>query len=264
MPHTYTFNPPVRCKGGPTLTIRFKDPLLEGKLSSKVLHGSQTPYRKSREVENLLDDVTFRVKPATTTDTILMLSLGLTEGRGTKFEFSHGHTHSTNELMSPDVLLAHSGAEGGGRMVQIAVMEELRVLAVTLLRELGYPSYLSAIQAADGTTVSGLLVMGQDSAQSFIINGNHPTVSQLTVFDDSEVVDILRLLRARNGLRLLFNEVKDGSRISSADQERYRILISEFAAGAVSAHHLVNIVEDVFLAFAERFPELIGPKKNMC
>lgn len=261
MAHTYAFNPPVRCRGGPVLALRLGDPMLEKTLSGRILQGAQAPYRRSRDVENLLDDITFRVKPATRTDALLMVSLGLSAGRKTKFEFSHGHTHRTGELMSPDVLLSHSGAEGG-RTVQIAVMEELRVLAVALLRELGYSSYLSVIRAADGTAVSGLVVISDDSAQSFVINGNHPALSELTVFEDSEALDILRLLRARNGLRLLFDEIKDGSRISSAEEARYRHLISEFAVSAQSAHHLVTLVEEVFVAFAERFPELLAPKRS--
>jgi hypothetical protein len=263
MPHTYTFDPPVRCKGGPALTIRFKDPLLEKTLASKMVQGHETPYRKSRDVENLLDDISFGVKPARLNDGILMVSLGLSQGLGTKFEFSRSHTHSTTEPMYPDVLLAHSTAEDSGRIVKVSVMDELNILAVALLRELGQPSYLSAIHAADGSCISGLVVISGESIQSFIISGSHPSVSKLTIYEDNEVVDVLRLLRAHNGLRLLFYEIKDSSRISSFDQERFNRLMSEFAVGAESAHHLVNVVEGVFLAFVKRFPELIGTKERL-
>jgi hypothetical protein len=240
-----------------------KDPLLEKTLASGVMDAHETPYRKSRDVENLLDDISFGVKRAGLNDSILMVSLGLGRGLGTKFEFSRSHTHSTTEPMHPDILLAHSTAEDGGQVVKVSVMDELNVLAVTLLRELGQSSFLSAIHAADGSCISGLAVINSEAIQSFIISGSHPSVSKLTIYQDREVTEILRLLRAHNGLRLLYDELKERSRPGSSEAERYHRLISEFAIGAESAHHLVDIIQDVFVAFASRFPELIGPKKNI-
>lgn len=261
MPHTLAFNPPVRGKGGPLLHLHLREPLLEleKKLSSGKIAGPETPYRKSRDVENLLDDITFGIR-APSIDPALVVSLGLNQGKGTPFELSRGHIHRTSEAMRPDVLLGHSSAEDSGQKVQVAVVDELSVLAVALLRELGRDSYLSTIRSADGSAVSGIAILSGGKLDSFIIYGNHPTVSELTVFEDKEALDVLRLLRANNGLRKLFDEIKDRPHPSSMDEERFRFLMGEFAQGALSAHHLVRLVEEVFLAFADRFPGLLSSK----
>lgn len=264
MPHTYTFNPPVRGnKAGPLLRIRLCEPLLDKTLSEARMPIHSGPYRKSRDVENLLDDITFRIRPKSGDDALLMVSLGLAiPGRGTKFEPSPLHIHSSPMTMSPDVLLAHS-ADEDKRIVKISAMDELSVLAVALLRELGEKSYLSSIQSAEGGSYSGLAVLDDETVKSFIISGSHPSVSKLTIFEDSEVADLLRLLRAHNGLRQLFLDLRDSNTISTIDRERYHNLILEFALGARSAHHLVRLAEEIFIAFTERFPELLGPGKDL-
>lgn len=264
MPHTFAFNPPVRGRGGPLLHLRTKEPLLdlEKSLEARRLAGPESPYRKSREVENLLDDITFGIR-SPSMDPALMVSLGLNAGRGTSFELSRGHIHNTDAAMRPDILLGHSSAEGPPHTVKVAVVDELSVLAVTLLRELGKTSYLSTIRTDAGSTVSGIAILSDGKMDSFIIYGNHPPVSELTVFEDKEALDVLRLLRAHNGLRKLFDEVKDSSVLSGSDEARYRFLIGEFAKGALSAHHLVRVVEEIFVAFTERFPALIGDKGSL-
>ncbi|MEW6722274.1 MAG: hypothetical protein AB1324_03365 [Candidatus Micrarchaeota archaeon] len=259
MPHTLQFHPPVRGKGGPLLRLRVKEPLEElgRELSSKIIEGPETPYRKSRDVENLLDSVTFGFRQA---DPLLMLSLGLDSGvKGAPFELARGHIHSASEPMRPDVLLGHSSAEGGAT-VRIAIMEELSVLAATMLRELGKDCYLSVIHSADGANLSGIALISDGTIESFVIRGNHPTVSGLTIFDDREALNVLLLLRAHNGLRKLFLEVKDKSGLSSSDMERYKRLMADFAVGAESAHHLVRIVEEVYVAFSSRFPDALSQK----
>ncbi len=55
--------------------------------------------------------------------------------------------------------------------------------------------------------------------------------------------------------------MKDKSRLASGDLERYKELMAGFATGAGSAHHLVRLVEDVYIAFASRFPDVM-PNKN--
>jgi hypothetical protein len=266
MPHTYAFNPPVRGNWrGPLLKIQLKDPLLEKTLSLGKIEGPGTPYRKSADVENLLDDLTFR-RSASGQDGLLLISLALVHGvlppGSTAFDIEHGHIHNTNQPMYPDVLLGHSAREEGGRIVKIAVEDELGILAVSLLRELGYPTYLSAVETPAGTTISGFVILKDDEIRSMVIRKSHPYVSKLMIFDDGDAVNVLRLLHARNGLRRLFEEMKDRS-MRSADEERYRFLMGEFALGAASAHHLVRPVEEIFVAFAERFPELLRPKEAL-
>lgn len=259
MPHTIAFNPPVRGKGGPLLRLHLKEPLHElGRtLSSRRMEGPDTPYRRNRDLDNLLDDITFGIRPK---DPVLIVSLGIEAGaRGTAFEYSRAHVHRSGEAMRPDVLLGHSAAEGEGK-VTIAIMEELSILAATMLRELGKDCYLSVIRSADGTNASGIALIADGRLDSFTIRGNHPAVSSLTIFDDAEALDVLRLLRAHNGLRLLYDEVKDQSRLASADMERYQRLMADFAVGAGSAHHLVRLVEDVYVAFASRFPDTLPNK----
>jgi hypothetical protein len=237
-----------------------KEPLHElGRtLLSRRMDAPDTPYRGNHDIDNLLDNITFGVRPK---DPVLVVSLGLDAGaRGTAFEFCQTHVHRSGEMMRPDALLGHSSAEGGGN-VKIAIMEELSILAATMLRELGKDCYLSVIRSADGANLSGIALISEGRLDSFTIRGNHPPVSSLTIFEDAEALNVLRLLRAHNGLRLLYDEVKDKSRLASADLERYKGLMADFAIGAGSAHHLVRLVEDVYLAFASRFPDVM-PDKN--
>jgi len=260
MSHTISFNPPVRGKGGPLLRLYMKEPLHElGKaLASKRMDSGDTPYRRNLDLDNLLDNITFGVRPK---DPVLVVSLGLEAGaRGTGFEYCRSHVHRSGMMMRPDVLLAHSHSEGGAN-VKIAIMEELSILAATMLRELGKDCYLSVIRSADGADLSGIALISDGRLDSFTIRGNHPAVSSLTIFDDAEALNVLRLLRAHNGLRLLYDAVKDKSRLATGDLERYRELMADFAVGAGSAHHLVQLVEDVYIAFASRFPDVM-PNKN--
>jgi hypothetical protein len=257
MPHAFAFDPPVRGnRRGPLLKIQLKAPLTDSSLTSRAFPVPDTPYRKSRDVENLLDDIAFRTRPAEKDDALLIVSLGLVQGK-TRFDPSPNHVHNTDELMRPDVLIGHSSGEGAGRIVKIAVMDELCILAATLLRELGQASYLSTISTPEGSCLSGVAVLNEKNIDSFTLAGAHPSVSRLVVFDDAEVVSLLRLLKAHNCLRLLYDQTKERSHLSSAEEARYRHLIGEFGLGTQSAHHLVGIIEDVFLAFAKRFPDLL-------
>lgn len=259
MSHIITFNPPVKGRGGPLLRLPLREPLheLTRELHAKHIDPSLTPYRKGPALSNLIDDITFGVRPK---EPVLVVSLGLDLGfRGSPFEYAQTHVHIIDAPMRPDELLTHSPAEGKGS-VKIAIMEELSVLAATMLRELGKDCYLSVIRSTNGSNFSGIAIFSGGQLESFIVRGSHPSVSGITIFDDAEALGVLRLLRAHNGLRLLYNEVKDKHALSSTDFDRYRSLIVDFASGAESAHHLVKLVEDVYLAFVSRFPEVAGGK----
>src|SRR5512143_1432621 len=237
MPHTFSFAPPLRgSRGGPLLRLDIRDPALEPALRSSQMEPQVSPYRKSRDVENLLDQVTCGVQPRSLDDTVLLMSLGLdTSGRkaggGTAFSLSPGHIHKTEEAMRPDVLLGHSAYENRDRLVGIARMDELSLLAVSLMRELGFSSFLSSVQTPSGASLSGLVAMHDGEMGNFIIRGTHPPVSRLVIFEDREVHCLLSLLRTHNGVKKLAAEMSAGTASPSDMYIRLQYLMADFARG---------------------------------
>ena len=294
MPHTYAFKPPVRGKqGGPLLRLHdsLHDPLLEKTLVSTRLNAPLTPYRKSPEVENLLDDLTFKIpsKDLSLEQSVVLLTCGLLlrsreaalkerdkkPPAGVVFELSPKHVHNTDDPMSPDVLIGHSARENREHVVKIAVTDELSLLAVTLLRELGYESYLSTVTTPDGVRVSGLsIIQNEVEVSNFVIHGNHPSIAELTIFEDPEVLKFLTLLRANNNVKRLISDLRVGFGTPEETRERLLRLLAperynrafvDFAVGSVSGHHLTTFVEDALVQLAKIFPELTAvPKEQMC
>lgn len=268
MSHTYLFSPPVRGNWrGPQLRLPLEDPLLEERLASGKVEGPEHPYRRSAVVENLLDDLTFRTRPDSVQQSLHLISLGLLPGKkgmlGTSFELAPGHIHATNERMSPDVLLEHSEKEEGGKVVRVTIEDEISVLAVAMMRRLGYSTYLSAVESPAGTQISGLVVLRDNAVHSMVMSERHPYVSKLVIFEDDDTVNVLRLLSANNGLKKLFDKIRVCGKLGSGDEERFRLLMGEFASGAIPAHHLMRTVEEIFVAFASTYPDLIGSKNNL-
>ncbi len=249
MPHAFTFAPPLRgSKGGPLLKFGMPDPALEPALRSGLMDERSSPYRKSRDVENLLDRVTCGVQPRSLDDTVLLMALGLeladrADGKGTVFSLSPGHIHKTDQAMRPDVLLEHSAMENRDSLVSIARMDELSLLAVAMMRRLGFSSFLSSVETPGGASLSGLVAIHDGEMGNFIIKGRHPPVSRLVIFEDREVHLLLSLLRAHNGVKMLAAEMAEGTVSPSEIHSRVQSLMAEFAQGIMSGHNLADLVE---------------------
>jgi len=261
MAHAYRFDPPLRgnCKG-PTVKMRLEDPVLEKKLQTKRMDDSPAaPYRKDNQVENLVDQMTFGVQPKTADEGILMLTCGFALKMEKCFKMSPHHIHETSELMRPNVLLSHSKSEGKTTIIDIRLMDELSILSVSILRSLGFPSYLSTVKTPAGTYLSGAAVLSDAEVTNFLIFGQHPSVEQLVLFEDKEVLHLLSLLDAHNNLRKLLASIR-GNRLTSEQQEQYDFIRKEFAYGCLSGHHLSVIMEKFLSVFNHRFPDE-GPEK---
>jgi hypothetical protein len=258
MPHTYDFSPPLRgSMGGPLLRIPLPEPSLESALSSRRVPASASPYRTNRDVENLLDRLTMGIRPRTLDDGLLFVSLGLS-GKGggdAAFRPSLTHIHVTDEPMRPDVLLSHSSNEGNGRVVSIAMMEELSLLAASLLRELGYDCYLSTIRTPHGIETSSLSVIHGGELGSFTISGSHPAVARITIFDDLEVVHLLSLLKGFNDLKRLRLDVET-RRSCDTSPERFAFLMAELGSGCMSGHHASDLLLRELERLLDDFPWL--------
>ena len=254
MPHNYKFDPPARGnRGGPLLKLIIPDPRLE-QLADRRIVGKETPYATNTRVENLLDEISFGVRPSDLDQVILLLALGLAPKKaGTTFELSPTHIHATDEVMRPTVLLDHSSNETGNKVVKIASLEELGLLSVALIRELGYRGYLSTVQATNGSYLSGVAICESERVSNFVLIGNHPSIVGLTIFEDYEVTHLLELLRAHNSLRRLRTDLKRPKPLGEVS-DRYERIRKQFAEGCLSGHNFANLVYEQIMALAEMVP----------
>jgi hypothetical protein len=262
MPHIFDFHPPLRAsRGGPVLRMSLPDPALERTLSSRRLgRDGAGPYRKSVEVENLIDRVTMGIQPRTPEEGMLLIALGVSPKAESilRLRLAHAHVHSTSEPMRPDVLLRHSVHEGAGEVVSIAMMEELSLLAATMLRELGFDCSLATVRTAQGWDVSSLAIIHDGGLDSFTLSGAHPSVSRLTIFDDHDVSLILGLLRGYNELKRLRLHLEE-SGADDGGRERFAYLLKEFGSGFLSGHHAADLLLGELTRLEDEFPGL-GPK----
>lgn len=265
MPHTYAFDPPIRGKrGGPLLRLDYRmcDPGLERSLDAGILPARLSPYRKSLDVENLLDALTLGIEPKDLYQFILMLSCGLSspsQTGGYVFELSPNHIHSTQEGMTPSVLLEHSIAECG-RLIRIQNLDELSILAVSLMRELGYKSYLSTVRTPENVSVSGLAILSGSEIMNLVVLGEHPSVSKLSIFPDSEVLSVLGLLKTHNRLIQLRKDIKDGVP-QEEGRYRYSLILLEFGMFSFPGHRLSDMLSAEMDQLLERYPDLIKVSK---
>ncbi len=259
MPHTFSFNPPLRgSRGGPLLRMDLPSPALERELSSKRMDPSFTPYRMDNSVENLLDRLTMGIQPRTLDEGTLFLAVGLskeTPDRDASFALNLEHVHRTDAPMTPDVLIGHSMDERKDRLVSIAALEELSVLAVALMRRMGFDSYHSTIRTPDGSYIPGLAIVEQGGVCNFIIIGMHPKVSELAIFEDPEVLQLLSLLRAHNGLKKLARERALGLVSLEQASTVLQALSAQYARGLASNHPLSRLVDKEFLSLSEAVNE---------
>ncbi|MEW6035576.1 MAG: hypothetical protein AB1529_03110 [Candidatus Micrarchaeota archaeon] len=271
MPHTYTFNPPLRpprSSKGPLLRLgeRLQDPMLEQALKSSRLDAAAIcPYKGGDEVARLVDHAAPGAMPAGPDDAMLVISLGLPlmrEGGAAMIRAARTHVHQTRKPMRPEVLLAHSKEESGPRIITVSVMEESSLLAAAMLREFGHPAYLSTVEAPDGSKFSALAVMGGSGVSSFTVHGAHPGMSGLTIFEDPEVLCFLSLLRAGNEARKLLRDIDAGEARESDAQERYGAIISDLALGCASGHYLSGPMEEAVAALADMYPALRPVQKQ--
>ncbi len=266
MPHTFSFAPPLRgSRGGPLLRMELPSPTLEQELSSKRMDATGfTPYRAGLEVENLLDRLTMGISPRTLDEGVLFLAVGLSKekpGRDPGFMFSPEHVHRTEAPMTPDVLLGHSAEERKDRLVSIAALEELSLLAVSLMRSMGYGSYHSTIKTPDGSHIPGLAILKDGELCTFIIRGVHPKVSELVIFEDPEVLHLLSLLRAHKGLKKLAREMSIGLVSPEQAGAILQVLSAEYASGLSPNHPLSRLLEKELLSLGSA---LASPDRKPC
>ncbi len=266
MPHTFAFNPPLRgSRGGPLLRMELPSPTLEKELSSKRMDGTDlTPYRISAEVENLLDRLTMGISPRTLDEGVLFLTVGLSNEKPAgdpSFAYSPGHVHRTESPMTPDVLLDHSALERKDRLVTISALEELSLLAVAMMRTMGFGSYHSTIKTPAGSHIPGMAILEEGQMSNFIIRGAHPQVSELVIFEDPEVLHLLSLLRAHNSMKKLARELTIGLIEPQQAAAVLQVISAEYAQGMASNHPLTRLLDRELLSISDA---LSGRTKNSC
>ncbi len=270
MPHVYYFKPPLKstAKAGPLLRFR-SEAALEiltdepSRISSRVHPQSESPYASSTQIQNLLDLLTFGIRPRTFQDASVMLAIGLLPQHnyqwgtsGMRFALDPEHVHASDEPMRPSVLLEHSQRERTGS-VHIAVSDELAVLAVCLLRELGYTSYLSVVEShtmLGGYGIAGALVLDGEQVFNLVIAGSHPNAQKLIVFNDSEALTVLGLLRLRNRVQQLRLDIKSDSFDEAHHQGRFAMLMHGMAELLSIDHPLRPAIEMQLLKLSRLLP----------
>ncbi len=124
---------------------------------------------------------------------------------GTRLVVRTGHVHASSDVMSPANLLSHSVAETGDTTVLAASAEEVAVLVAAMFRLRHIKAYLSEttffVKPSEIVQCTGVCVL--DTREAPIINiavgvQQHPHVHALTVYGDSEVEQVLTMLRILN------------------------------------------------------------------
>lgn len=241
MPHIRNFDPPLRQnRHGPILRLPVMVELPAHKLDSVGVAGTQT--------KNLLDRVTFGMQPRSLDQLALLLTCGLVLSPSTSpdsFLLDPTHIHRTDDTMQPETLLTHSRKENKQGMVPVAASDEANLVAVLLARELGFSAFLSAVKTIGGTDVSTVTLSDGEISVSFVLSGTHPSVSQFTVFDDTDVGMLLSLLHTLNELKVLVRDTRLGLTEAERSSHEYAMLVAKFELEKPE-HHLAELVDREF------------------
>lgn len=246
MAHIYSFKPPLHANNsGSFLRLAPLPDNPTRALSDSRLGELETPYRSNPALLNILDRITLGSNPRSLDQALILFMCGIgisglsISHPAIVFRFNNAHIHKTEEPMRPDVLISHSTLEGVGP-IAITAVDELAIFIATLFRELGHASYLSTVYSPEGTPTSGLFFPNNPS--NFVIHGKHPCVSSLVIFEDSEVLEVLDLLRIYNDLKRLRRDLFIGIPPGQLTGT-YTSLIANFAAMGIQ-HHARSILED--------------------
>src|SRR3989344_991808 len=185
---------------------------LKEKLAERTLPLETGPYRdREGTVENLIRKGIAMAMPHTLNDAALLLVLHLTPINygGAWGWFEHGkvnivsdpgHVHRSEEPMVAGELLFHSRQEADNR-VTITGEEELAVLAIGIMRRLGYSAHMAQL-IRSGVPFTYVLLLGDnDEALSLMLGRLHPSAREFIVLDDRQVANLLELHRLSRLLR---------------------------------------------------------------